>query len=193
MLLAKSYSQTPLLNYSPQNIDSLKNYLTVMCNKKAGNFEIKKQKQVKEILLERKTSFLKEVKDSTFIFDNTIQQSIKRILSKIYISNTQINHDDFYFVINKSMIPNAACYGNGIFSINLGLFTLVENDDELAHHILKHNDKSINEYIDTYNSKDTKHQINKAANQTYGRRAAVSALLKDLEYNFMKQNRSSEM
>lgn len=201
MLLAKSYSQTPLLNYSPQNIDSLKNYLTVMCNKKAGNFEIKKQKQVKEMLLERKTSFLKEVKDSTFIFDNTIQQSIKRILSKIYISNTQINHDDFYFVINKSMIPNAACYGNGIFSINVGLFTLVENDDELAfiichelaHHILKHNDKSINEYIDTYNSKDTKHQINKAVNQTYGRRAAVSALLKDLEYNFMKQNRSSEI
>ncbi|PKB17337.1 M48 family metallopeptidase [Flavobacterium sp. 5] len=172
-----------------------------MSNKKAGNFEIKKQKLVKEILLERKTSFLKEVKDSTFIFDKTIQQSIKTILSKIYLSNPQINHDDFYFFINKSMIPNAACYGNGTFSINLGLFTLIENDDELAfiichelaHHILKHNDKSINEYIDTYNSKETKHSINKAANQTYGRRAAVSALLKDLEYNFMKQSRGAEI
>lgn len=200
-IIGKIYSQNQLLSYSPQSIDSLKNYLTLMSNKKVTNFEIKKQKQVKEILLERKTSFLKDVKDSTFIFDKTIQQPIKIILSKIYLSNPQINHDDFYFFINKSMIPNAACYGNGIFSINLGLFTLIENDDELAfiichelaHHILKHNDKSIDEYINTYSSKETKQQLNKAANQTFGRRAAVSTLLKDLEYNFMKQSRSSEI
>ncbi|WP_281298356.1 M48 family metalloprotease [Flavobacterium limnophilum] len=172
-----------------------------MSNKKASNFDIKKQKKVKEILLERNTSFLKDVKDSTFIFDKTIQKSINAILSKIYLANPQIKHDDFVFLINKSMIPNAACYGNGLFSINLGLFILIENDDELAfiicheigHHILKHGDKAINKYLDSYNSKETKNQINKAANQTYGRRAAVSALLKDLDYNFMKQSRSAEI
>lgn len=195
------YSQRTSFSYSPNDIDSLDNYITEITTKKLTTFDNQLQKKAKKILLERNTSFLKEVKDSTFIFDKTIQQSLKTIVAKIYLTNPQINYDDFYFIINKSMIPNASCYGNGIFSINLGLFTLVENDDELAfiichelaHHLLKHNNKSIEKHINTYNSKETKKQINTAASQAYGRRAAVANLLKDLEYNFMKQSRNAEI
>lgn len=107
---------------------------------------------------------------------------------------------DFYFLINKSLIPNAACYGNGLFSVNLGLFTLIENNDEMAfiicheiaHYILKHNDKALEEYIQTFSSKDTKQQLNAASNKKYGRRSAVTLLLKDLQFNFMKRSRSAE-
>lgn len=186
--------------YSPESIDSLGNYITKITNNKINEFSSNQQKKAKEILSERKESFLKDIKDSTFIFDKTINGFIKKILAEVYQSNPQIDSKNFYFLINKSLIPNAACYGNGIFSINLGLFSLIENNDEmafiicheLAHYILKHNDKALTEYLETFNSKDFKQQINTASNKKYGRRSAVTLLLKDLKFNFMKRSRSAE-
>lgn len=193
---AQSYE----FSYSPKSIDSLDNYLTKITNNKINEFGVNQRKKVKEILLERKVSFLKNVKDSTFIFDPTLTGFLQEIVAEIYRSNPQIDTKDFYFLINKSLIPNAACYGNGIFSINLGLFTLIENNDEmafiicheLAHHILKHTDKTLEEYIKTFSSKVVKQQLNSAFNKKYGRRSAVTLLLKDLNFNFMKRSRSSE-
>lgn len=193
-------AQHAKFSYLPHSIDSLENYLTKITSTKIKEFGASEQKKAKEILLERKVSFLKNVKDSTFIFDKTINGFLQKILVEIYRSNPQIDTKNFYFLINKSLIPNAACYGNGIFSVNLGLFTLIENNDEMAfiichelsHHILKHNDKAIEEYIKTFNSKDIKQQLNTASNKKYGRRSAVTLLLKDLKFNFMKRSRSAE-
>ncbi|MDI6047755.1 M48 family metallopeptidase [Flavobacterium yafengii] len=193
-------SQNYEFSYSPNSIDSLENYLTKITNNKINEFGTNQRKKAKEILLERKVSFLKDVEDSIFIFDKTINGFLQKILTEVYHSNPQIDTKDFYFLINKSLIPNAACYGNGIFSINLGLFSLIENNDEmafiicheLAHYILKHNDKALEEYLETFNSKDVKQQLNTASNKKYGRRSAVTLLLKDLKFNFMKRSRSAE-
>lgn len=187
-------------SYSPNNVDSIENYLNKVTNNKILSFEIKQQKRVKEILLERKTHFLKSIKDSTFIFDEKIHTYLNKILAEIYHSNPQIQTQDFYFLINKSLIPNAACYGNGIYTVNLGMFNLIKTDDEMAyiichelsHHILKHNDKSLENYIKTFSSKDVKQQINTASNKKYGRRSAITSLLKDLKFNFMKRSRIAE-
>ena len=193
-------AQNSGFKYSPESIDSLENYITKITNNKINEFNSIQQKKAKEILSERKVSFLKDIKDSTFIFDKTINGFLKKILAEVYQSNPQIDSKDFYFLINKSLIPNAGCYGNGIFSINLGLFSLIENNDEmafiicheLAHYILKHNDKALIEHLETFNSKDFKQQLNTASNKKYGRRSAVTLLLKDLKFNFMKRSRSAE-
>ena len=187
--------------YTPDNIDSLENYITKITNVKINECGTNQRKKVKEILSERKEFFFKDIKDSTFIFDKTINGFLKKILAEVYQSNPQIDSKNFYFLINKSIIPNAACYGNGIFSINLGLFSLIENNDEmafiicheLAHYILKHNDKALVEYLETFNAKDFKQQLNTASNKKYGRRSAVTLLLKDLKFNFMKRSRSAEI
>ncbi|MFV5702495.1 M48 family metallopeptidase [Flavobacterium sp. XS2P12] len=195
-----SQAQNNEFSYYPHSIDSLENYLTKITSAKINEFSTIQQKKAKEILLERKVSFFKNVKDSTFIFDKTINRFLQKTLAEIYHSNPQIETKDFYFLINKSLIPNAACYGNGLFSVNLGLFTLIENNDEMAfiicheiaHYILKHNDKALEEYITTFSSKDTKQQLSTASNKKYGRRSAVTLLLKDLQFNFMKRSRSAE-
>jgi Zn-dependent protease with chaperone function len=186
--------------YKPERPDSLETYIAAVNTNKIKAFEPKLQKKVKELLLERKTAMIEDVNDSVFIFDKTINSSLKKILSEIYRSNPQIDHKDFYFLINKSMLPNAACYGNGIFSINLGLFTLIESDDELAsviaheiaHALLKHTDKSIAQYLGTMNDRQVRQKFNRAVKQKYGRRAAVKALIKDLSFNFMHRNRKAE-
>jgi hypothetical protein len=196
-----SQAQNYAFTYSPNNIDSLEIYLNKITNTKINEFDIHQQKKAKEILLERKASFFKNIKDSTFIFDKTINGFLQKILTEIYHSNPQIDAQNFYFLINKSLIPNAGCYGNGIFSVNLGLFNLIENDDEMAfiichelsHHLLKHNDKTLQEYIKTFSSKEIKEQLNTASNKKYGRRSAVSLLLKDLKFNFMKRSRNAEI
>ena len=194
-------SQNKGFAYNPSNPDSVEIYISKITTNRIKAFDTSHQKKAKEILEERKKSFLKSIKDSSFIFDKSIDKYLQNILTEIYRSNPQIDTKDFYFIISKSLVPNAACYGNGIFTVNLGLFNLAESDDEIAfvmchelsHYILKHNDKSLQDYIQTFNSKETKQKINNATNIKYGRRAAVASLLKDLKFNFMKYNRAAEM
>jgi Zn-dependent protease with chaperone function len=193
-------AQSTDFKYKPDRPDSLETFITNANVNKVKNFDPKLQKKVKELLLERKTAMIEDVNDSLFIFDKTINRSLNKILTEIYRANPQIAHKDFYFFINKSMIPNATCYGNGIFSVNLGLFTLIETDDELAsvishemaHHLLKHTDKSMTQYLGTLKDREVRKRFNRAANQKYGRRAAITALMKDLQFNFMHRSRQAE-
>lgn len=194
-------SQTKGFSYSPNNKDSLEIYISKITNNRIKAFDVSQQKKAKEVLLERKESFLKSINDSSFIFDQKIDKYLQNILSEIYQSNPKIDHADFYFLINKSLIPNAACYGNGLFTINLGLFNLAGSDDEIAavicheisHYVLKHNDKSLQNYLKTFNSKEIKQKIDAVTSIKYGRRMAVSALLKDLKFNFMEHSRKDEI
>lgn len=194
-------SQNKDFAYFPNNLDSIVNYINKITTNKINHFDNNNQKKIKEILLERKESFIKSIKDSTFIFDKNINSYLQNILTEIYRSNPQIDNKDFYFLINKSLIPNAACHGNGVFTVNLGLFNLVENNDEiafiicheLAHYTLSHSDQSLLGYIKTFNSKEVKKKINTATNLKYGRRAAVSSLLNNLEFIFMRHSRSHEI
>lgn len=201
LYIGVAQSQNKDFTYIPGNKDSLEIFISKITNDKIKSFDVSQQKKAKEVLLERKESFLKSIKDSSFIFDKKIDKYLQNILSEIYQSNPQIDYNAFYFLINKSLIPNASCYGNGIFSVNLGLFNLAENDDEIAsvichelsHHILKHNDKSLQNYLKTFNSKEVKQKINSTTNIRYGRRAAVASLLKDLKFNFMERSRKDEI
>jgi hypothetical protein len=193
-------AQKTAVQYQPKNMDSIRNYIGAITTKKAKSFTGNNQKEIQKILNERKESFLKTIKDSGYIFDARIDKYLKSITAEIYRANPEIAHTDHYFFIDKSPIPNAACYGNGIFTVNLGLFTMVQSDDELAftichemaHEKLSHSDKSLLDHLSTMKAKETKKQMRKAGNQTYGRRKALSELSRTLSYNFMKRSRNAE-
>ncbi|MDI9309176.1 MAG: M48 family metallopeptidase [Limnohabitans sp.] len=194
-------SQSNGFSYSPSNKDSLIGYLKKISANKIIKLGDKNKKEIKKLIEERRDDFLKTIEDSTYIFDKNIHLYLKSILSEIYSKNKINGVDDFYFFINKSPIPNAACYGNGVFTVNLGLFNTLDNDDELAfvlsheiaHYILEHTDKNILNYLETLNSKDIKSKIKKLNNQEYGKRKAYSELLKELNYNFLNRSRKSEI
>jgi hypothetical protein len=189
------------LNYLPKNKDSLITYINTISKNKITKFGAKYKKDIEEIILDRKNNFIKNIEDSTFIFDENINNYVNSILKEIYYSNAIKNSKDFYFFIEKSNIPNAACYGNGIFTINLGLFNFVNSDDELAyiishelsHYILEHNDKSLLKYVETFNSKVTKQKIKKIENQEYGKRKAYSEFVNELNFNFLNRSQSAEL
>lgn len=194
-------SQNVALKYLPANKDSVYTYINTISEKKITKFGAKYKDDIKKIILERKKSFIKDIEDSTYVFDVNINKYLNSILKEIYVSNKGLNRKDFYFFIDKSPIPNAACYGNGIFTINLGLFNFVHSDDELAfiichefaHFELEHNDQTLLKYLETMNSKDTKKQIQKVKKTEFGKRKAYMDLVEQLNYNFLKRSRSAEI
>ncbi len=193
-------AQEKSFSYIPKNKDSIFNYITKVNENKKLKFEGKYKKEIKEIITERNKSFIENVNDSSFIFDPRISGYLNKILREIYKSNAEIKAKDTYFFIDKSPIPNAACYGNGIFSVNLGLFNLMQSDDEIAsilchemaHYILEHNDKSLVSYVEKFNSKETKSKIKKVNKIEFGKRQAVTDLIKELNYNFLRRSRKAE-
>jgi len=195
------YSQNKEFSYLPSNKDSLTNYVKTVSNEKLLKFGEKNKKEIKKIIEERRDDFIKSIEDSSFIFDKRINKYLKNTLSEIYQKNAFKDSKKFYFLIDKSPIPNAACYGNGLFSINLGLFNLIDNQDELAyiicheiaHYEMEHNDKSLLKYVETTNSKDFKSKIKKIKNQEYSRRKAFTELITNLNYNFLRRSRKAEI
>jgi len=201
MNVAFCFSQKVTLQYLPPNKDSVYNYINAIAEKKINKFSSKYKDDIKKIILERKKVFIEEIQDSTYIFDPDINKYLNSILKEIYAANSELNHKDFYFFLDKSPIPNAACYGNGIFTLNLGLFNFVQSNDELAfiichefaHYVLEHNDKTLLGYVETLNSKDVKEQIKKVKKSEYGKRKVYNDLVEKLNYNFLKRSRSAEI
>lgn len=195
------FSQKVTLQYLPPDKDSLYNYINAVAEKKINKFSSKYKDDIKKIIIERKKAFIEEIKDSAYIFDPDINRYLNAILKEIYAANSELNHNDFYFFLDKSPIPNAACYGNGIFTLNLGLFDFVQSNDELAfiichefaHYVLDHNDKTLLGYVETLNSKDVKEQIKKVKKAEYGKRKVYNDLVEKLNYNFLKRSRSAEI
>ncbi|MBC7439985.1 MAG: M48 family metalloprotease [Flavobacterium sp.] len=196
-----SYSQTVIIEYSPKNKDSLINYISTISDKKIQKFGNQYAKKIKELILERKKNFISKIEDSTYIFNDRINKYLNSILKEIYLPNQNISKSDFYFFINRSPIPNAACYGNGIFTINLGLFNFVNSDDELAfivcheiaHYLLEHNDQSLLSFIQATNSKEIKKKINQVKKLDYGKRKAYNDVIEELTYNFLRRSRKVEI
>ncbi|MFK6999714.1 M48 family metallopeptidase [Flavobacterium oreochromis] len=197
----KNFSQQRIFSYQPTKNDSLIAFLDKKNEDRISRLSINHKKDIKKILNERNEAFKKGIKDSNYIFNKDVNYYLKSILGKIYVANPSIKYKDFYFFINKLPIPNAACYGNGIFTVNLGLFDFIETDDELAfilchelaHFILEHNDKSLVAYLDKINSKEFKKEINNLKKIEYGRRKAFSDLFTDMNYHFLRHSRNSEI
>lgn len=195
------FSQSSEIRYQPVRKDSVLAYINSVSNKKIAKFQNKYKKDIKEMVLERKKYFVKSIEDSSYIFETKISNYLKGILNEIYVSNPSLNTQDYYFFVDRSPWPNAGSFGNGIFSVNLGLLNFVNTDDELAfmicheiaHQELEHSDKAMLKYLETLRSKAVKKQINQVSRQQYGRRRAYYDLIESLETNFMKRSRSAEL
>ncbi|MEP5934630.1 MAG: M48 family metalloprotease, partial [Winogradskyella arenosi] len=117
-----------------------------------------------------------------------------------FASNPEIDTTDFNFFINNSMLPNAACYGDGLFQINIGLFTALESDDELAfvicheiaHKYLEHSLKNVSNVIATINSKETKKKVRQVKRQTYGQTRAALSVIDGLSIDILEHSKEVE-
>ncbi|MEP5254505.1 MAG: M48 family metalloprotease [Winogradskyella arenosi] len=194
------YSQDVVNEYLPQDINETEIYLnrinTNYINKIKGPFSSK----IKKVFKDRDEKILKSIKDSSYVFIPEIKEHLDSILANVFASNPEIDTTDFNFFINNSMLPNAACYGDGLFQINIGLFTALESDDELAfvicheiaHKYLEHSLKNVSNVIATINSKETKKKVRQVKRQTYGQTRAALSVIDGLSIDILEHSKEVE-
>ena len=189
------------VKYEPSNLDSLVEVLDLVYKNQISSIKNKSKKQVKRIYKSRHEGIVEMLNDSVFIFDEKIEGYQNQILKNIYESNPEINPEGFKFLLNRSAIPNAACFGDKTFMVNLGLISLLENEDqyafilchEIAHYQLDHANKSINDRINILNSKEVLSEAKEIKRRRYGRTTEGMSFLKELTFDFLKHNREVEI
>lgn len=96
--------------------------------------------------------------------------------------------------------PNAFTTGDGTIVFNLGLFTRMNNESqvafvlchELAHLYLGHRDKAINQYVNTVYSDDFQKELKKIKKDEYEKNKRLDALEKGIVFTSSRHSRQHE-
>ena len=153
-----------------------------------------------EIMTDRNKGLLHSFKEDELIYDTLLLNPCNSILKRIAAANTQYRFDTVSLYINRSMVANAACYGEGTIMINLGLFLWVDNEDELAlviahelaHQLLGHLESNIEKNIAILTSDDFKDELRNIKKADYGKFDRFRKLMRGLSMETGKHSRYKE-
>ncbi len=187
-------------SYIPENFEALKTYIENTNRTHINRIEGKYSSKIKKAFKNQDEKMIEAINDSSYFFHPTIKSNLDAVLQNIYDANPEIDSRDFYFFIKNNVIPNAACYGDGRYEINLGLFTSCKTDDELAfiicheiaHLVLEHSLKSVTKRYEDLNSKETRKKVSEIKRQRYGRTKAGRLLVDELYIDMLDHSKHSE-
>lgn len=128
------------------------------------------------------------------------QQYLNQIVSEIVNANPLLQHKDISCYFSRSGIPNAEYDGEGLIVFNMGLFSRLDNESqvafilchELAHFYLMHSEKSIQKYVATVNSPEVQKELRSIKRTEYGKREELEKLLKGLTFDSRRHGRDHE-
>jgi Zn-dependent protease with chaperone function len=140
-----------------------------------------------EMITDRNNALLHVFKDEELIHDTLLLNKCNSIAKKILATNNQYQLDSIRFYINRSPVPNAACYGEGSIMVNLGLFLWIDNDDELAfvlaheisHQLLNHWQTQVENNIATLTSENFKDELKEIKKSKQGKYERFRKLMQD--------------
>ena len=141
-----------------------------------------------EILTDRNKFLLSASKEDNIIADTLLIKKCNSILKQITDANKKYSFDSINLFINRSIVANAARYGEATIIINAGLFLWINNDDELAlvieheiaHQLLKHADGIIEKSIAIFTSDEFKAAIKNIKKVDYGKFDRFRKLMKGI-------------
>ncbi len=153
-----------------------------------------------EFLTSRNKSLLASFKNNEILYDTILLDKCNTILKRMSFANSTFKFDTIKLYINRSIVANAACYGEGTIMINLGLFLWVDNDDELAlvlgheiaHQLLNHSDSRMQKTIATLTSDEFKEELKDIKKADYGRYDRFKNLMKGITIESGKHSRYKE-
>lgn len=186
--------------YVPNNLDSLQVYLKRINSNHINKIDGAYSSKIKKFYKNRDEKVFESIEDSNYVFNPEIKNNLDEVLHHVYESNPNIDSKDFNFFIKNSIVPNAACYGDGMFEINLGLFTRVATEDELAfiicheiaHKSLNHSLENIYKGVALINSKETKKKVKDIKKSRYGRTRAALSVIDELNINMLDHSKEVE-
>ncbi|NML19836.1 M48 family metalloprotease [Pseudoflavitalea sp. G-6-1-2] len=128
--------------------------------------------------------------------DNYLQQLVNAIVS----SNPVLKQSGYRVRFSRDYWPNAYCLGEGTIIFNIGLFTKLQNESqvasvlchELAHQHLNHVQRSIDELVTTINSDDFRDELKRIKRSDYLQGQQLKTLMKGLTFTSRKHGRNHE-
>lgn len=87
--------------------------------------------ELSKIYKEFGTDFEKQVKNKDFIFKSEFEASIQSVIQRLKKNNPKIPQD-LKILIAKDNTPNAYCLADGTFVINMGLYSWLNNEEQIA-------------------------------------------------------------
>ena len=87
--------------------------------------------ELSKIYKEFGTDFEKQVKNKDFIFKSEFETSIQSMILRLKKNNPTIPQD-LKILIAKDNTPNAYCLADGTFVINMGLYSWLNNEEQIA-------------------------------------------------------------
>ncbi len=144
---------------------------------------------------------IKEKFDSKEIYTSEpAQKYLDDIVAEIVKANPLLKNKKFHCYFSRSGIPNASYIGEGIILFNMGLFSKLGNESqvafvlchELSHYYLGHNENSISRYVAMINSEDFQKQLQSIKRHEYGKRQELEKLLKGLTFDTRRHGRDHE-
>ncbi len=146
------------------------------------------QKYYESILKSRDEGLKTDLENNLIIHDTFLLNKCTRVLDKIKKANAGFDYKPVQFFIYRSAVPNAASLGDGSFYVNLGLFLIVDNEEELAfilghelaHFFLAHFEKRIDNNISLLGSEEFKEEMKSIKKSQDGRYLRFRKLMKDV-------------
>ncbi len=141
-----------------------------------------------EILKGRNKDLLDAFENNELVNDTFLLNRCNAVLKKITAANKKFKFDTVQLYLNRSVVANAACYGEGTIMLNLGLFLWIDNEDELAfviahevaHQLLNHSDNKLKQSITMLTSDEFTEELKKIKKADYGRFERYRKLMKGL-------------
>lgn len=184
----------------PENLEPIEDYLSEINNDLLKRIQGKYAGQIKKVFKDRDEKVVEQIKDSVYLFNDDLDQYLNELLNEIYTANPSIDNTNYKFFIRNSIVPNASCYGDGMFDVYLGLLDTMESDDEIAfvlcheiaHRILDHPLKNVSQAMGRLKSDETKKRVREIKRQKYGRTRAALSIIDELNIDYLRHSRNIE-
>lgn len=128
------------------------------------------------------------------------QGYLDKLVGVIVKANPDLQRYPFHCYFSRSYIPNAAYIGEGIILFDMGLFDRLTDESqaafilchEISHYYLHHQEKRIENYVNTVNSPEVQAELRKIKGSEYHRREQVQSLVKGLAFDSRRHSRDHE-
>jgi Zn-dependent protease with chaperone function len=125
---------------------------------------------------------------------------LNQIVKEIVKSNACLNQLPLNCYFSRSGNPNASYVGEGMILINMGLFTRLNNESqvafvichEIAHQYLKHSENTIANYVTRLNSKEVQDELNTIKSSRYRRSQPLEDLTNAITFDTRRHVRRNE-
>lgn len=169
-----------------------------LIKKAKTDFSGKQGNELAKIYKEFEKDFAEKVRDKDFVFHSVFNEKINSLIAGLRKNNSQIPQD-LKILVAKDNTPNAYCFADGTFVINMGLFYWLNNDEQLAaviahelgHRIENHTLKTFVRLIDQ--NKMDRLVVQNIKQNKENRNKRAFDVLKNRIYKKGIENRKQEM